>query len=110
MKNELYEQAICSLLSKSDLANKDKEIVKQCLLNACLIKENINEMLEKNLYLDEKRNAAVEASSSINDAIAYMAVFAGRIDVNIFMDFDNGKYSFRKKEVDIIDEIDMLTS
>ena len=107
MKKELYEQAICSLLSKSDLASKDKEIVKQCLLNACLIKEHINEMLEKNLYLDEKRNAAVEASSSINDAIA---VFAGRIDVDIFMDFENGKYSFRKKEVDIIDEIDMLTS
>ncbi len=110
MKKDLSEQAICSLLEKSDLSAKEKETIKACLTGACDIKEKLEDLVSKGLFLDEKRNAALDAISSINDAIACMAAFMGRIDITITMSGKTGKYIIYKESTDIRKEIDTLTS
>lgn len=109
MRKTVSNQAITSLLYKSDLNEKQKEIIRRSIHKAVEIREDIRRIIDETPMIQQRANVGQDAIQSINDAIAYISIFSSRTDVRFCVSSTTGKYVLNKQETDVSAEIALLT-
>lgn len=108
MKKENWNKAVSKLLDKCGLSEKRKEEIRNGLENARSLRELATTNLAKQLS-EEERVSWENLRETANDAIAYLIVIAGSGKLELQISLTTGQYSYVSEEIDIRQELEILT-